>query len=225
MANISEIGKNLSVLIITTNDLDWQTFGAWYGVHKNLPEAQVVIGCVRNKEIPFQYFQWTKRLKVPLFYINPFSEEFQANRLYVFRAAHSSLPENVLIINPYTMVIDPLSLELVEAINSADPFLWADGKVWLSHNMPRGDIDEMINQHFLEKLEIEPPPKKLVKDAKEEGLHSIVSIEKGCGRWLHTAKGCPFSNAGNLVSDSMSINENRIIELWKRMVILYSTSA
>lgn len=62
------------------------------------------------------------------------------------------------------------------------------------------------------------------KEAKETTeLSPLVGYTKGVGKWLHKSKGCPFSNAGGLASDEMTVNEHRIIDLWKRMTTLFSS--
>lgn len=80
----------------------------------------------------------------------------------------------------------------------------------------------MIDRHCLEDSVL--PNSMLFPEAKDSvELIELISFEKGCGRWINTAKGCPFSSAGGLVSTEMTVNEARIIELWKRMVPLYNT--
>jgi hypothetical protein len=63
----------------------------------------------------------------------------------------------------------------------------------------------------------------LCHEAKLENTpQTIVSYKEGCGKWLNTAKGCPFSNAAGLVSEDMTPNERSVIELWDKMVPVYS---
>ncbi len=62
---------------------------------------------------------------------------------------------------------------------------------------------------------------KEAKDTKE--LWPLIGYTKGVGKWLHKSKGCPFSSAGGLASDEMTVNEHRIIDLWKRMTTLFSS--
>ena len=63
---------------------------------------------------------------------------------------------------------------------------------------------------------------KICVDAKLcQDVHPLVTYHKGCGKWIDRSKGCPFSSAGGLVTPDLTVNETRIIELWKKMVPLY----
>ncbi len=218
---ITETGENLSVLITTETGQDWQTFATWYSIYKNLPCAKIAITCARNKETPFQYFQWTKRLKTPSIRHEPFNPEDPiSSRLDAVGKAFSEgiVQGTVLVIKPLIAVIDVLDQKILELFNSRTQIF--DNDVWFLKNP---NISDMLNEYLLEDKSIEFEENSLCVEAKtSEDIHPIVSYQKGCGRWIDTLKGCPFSNANGLIGAEMTSNENRIIELWKKMCSLYS---
>jgi hypothetical protein len=92
--------------------------------------------------------------------------------------------------------------------------------VWFLRDV---DAGKMIEDLFLDenKLDVTAEPLCIeAKDSNETGC--LVSYKKGCGKWINTAKGCPFSNAGGLAVADMTASEHRVIELWRKMATLYS---
>jgi hypothetical protein len=221
---INHTGKNLSILITTKANQDWQTFATWYSFYKNLPEASVVIACVRSEETPYQYFQWAKRLRIKILYQKQLGENATLTRLNLVSMARSLLQDNILVVPVYTMAIDTLDPQLVEIINSRETIFCPDNDVWLFKGIDQVGINEMINRYVLDDIKIEEikPPISLIKEVKETEFYPLVSYRKGCGKWIDTLRGCPLSNAEGLISGHMTVNENRVIELWKKMVNLYS---
>lgn len=214
---ITKFGKELSVLIITEPGYDWQAFASWYSVYKNIPDATIAIVSLRNNETPFQLFQWAKRLKLSLFHMQSLFNDPIAKKLNAVKEAkkRNLITENVLVISHLTMILEPFDANTLEILNK---------KTKLSSNclyLQNENIDNMLNDILLsnDTYNLE----EFCFEAKEtECLSSIISYQKGCGKWIHTLKGCPFSNAAGLVNTNMTVNEIRIIDLWKRMCQLYS---
>jgi hypothetical protein len=186
-------------------------------------------------------FQWAKRLQIPVHYTNPIGEvkitvdsiidttdKKSLNWLHVTRLAqHNKLiGENLLIVEPLTMVLSPLCpKEILDTWNLFDRFQWFGEEAWLLKNILQQEIESRIDDYYLNKNKIYPTEPSFVYDAKSTSdLKSIVSYKKGCGKWIHTATGCPFHNAAGLVRDEMTSNEREIIELWKKMVPLFSAA-
>lgn len=216
---ITELGKNLSVVIVTETGQDWQAFATWYSIFKNLPDANVSIVSFRNGETPFHMFQWAKRLKIPLVHAQPAFDEGPIVRL--LEAAkivekRKWVGDRVLVIPHLTMSLKTLDSKLVGYFSYEKP-IFASNAVFLKNS----DVDEILNDVLLDAKTLEI--NEFCHEAKEtETLSSIVSYQKGCGKWIHKLKGCPFSNAAGLVTSDMTVNEIRIIDLWKRMCQLYS---
>lgn len=218
---ITETGNGLSVLITTETGQDWQAFGTWYSIYKNLPDAKIAISIARNEETPFQYFQWTKRINIPVIRHNMFDTENPiASRLDVIGKAISlkMIESPILAIKPLVMAIDVLDQNLLEKLNSDSNIF--DNDVWF---LKQPNISDMMNTFLLKQIPIETQEKSLCEEAKEsQNVRSLVSYKKGCGKWIDKLKGCPFSNANGLMIADMTSCENRIIDLWKRMCTLYS---
>lgn len=218
---ISSTGRNLSVLIISETGMDWQTFATWYSFYKNLPDAKLSLYCHRNSDFSFVYFQWAKRLKIPCMKAKPYAEggSEYINWLGALKNAQDSglSQQPVLIVRPYVMAIDAISNRLLKKFQTKKA--WKDDYVLYVNEQ---NIDELIYKYYIEDDVIESPEEKICYDAKlSTDLHSLVSYQKGCGRWIDTAKGCPFSSAGGLITSELTANETRVIELWKKMVPLY----
>lgn len=209
------------MLITTETGQDWQAFGTWYSIYKNLPDAKIAISIARNEETPFQYFQWTKRINIPVIRHNMFDTENPiASRLDVIGKAISlkMVESPILAIKPLVMAIDVLDQNLLEKLNSDSNIF--DNDVWF---LKQPNISDMMNTFLLKQIPIETQEKSLCEEAKEsQNVRSLVSYKKGCGKWIDKLKGCPFSNANGLMIADMTSCENRIIDLWKRMCTLYS---
>ena len=216
---IEETGKNLNILITTEPGKDWQTFMSWYSVFKNAPDAKVTIACQRNKETPFQLYQWAKKVNVPVVHHDPFAKEpndpfFQdkiLNRLNAIKI--SGIKENLLVLSPLVIIAETFDPKITEV---AELF---DEKVWF---LQRVNIDERIDSHVLEGVNIKQTNSVCVEAKECDEPACLVSLKKGCGKWIDTSKGCPFSNAAGLALETMTINEHRIIDLWKKLCPLYS---
>jgi hypothetical protein len=215
---IGETGQNLSVLILTETGKDWETFGTWYSLNKNLPDAEVVIACKRQAPTPFRLYQWARRLKLKLVYYNQTENDQIANRLNVLHnVVNTKLTNNnILIVQPLIMAIDCLD-EKTRSLMEAN---WINEDVWFLRNP---NVAEMLNKYLMHESKIQYDEQPICIEAKEsDHLTCLVSYKKGCGKWIDTLRGCPFSNAAGLATTSMTANENRIIELWKKMCSLYS---
>ena len=237
---ITDTGQNLDVLIVAGPTQNWQAFGTWYSIHKNLPEAKVRVFCIRSPEPSYQLFQWAKRLKVPVHFLNPIGEikitvdsmictkeKQDLNWLNVVRIAqHNKLVGNhVLIVEPLTMALSPLPTEILCLWNGPLPFECFCEQAWYLKDITQEDVEKRIDDFYLKSDKLSLSPNPFIHDAKNTSeLKSIVNYKKGCGKWIHTATGCPFHNAAGLVIDEMTPNERKIIDLWKRMVPLFSAA-
>jgi hypothetical protein len=218
---ITETGQNLSILIITEPELNWQTFATWYSFYKNLPEAKVAVVCHRTGETPFVYYQWAKRLNVPIIHKKPLSSDDEAvSRLSAADSAikHKHVTDPVLIVKPLTMATDILDQKSLDRLNQ--PGIICDQDTMF---LSRVDLASMIDSFYLEDKKVPITDEPLCIEAKDtDQICCLVRYAKGCGKWINSAKGCPFSSAGGLLSADMTANENRVIELWRRMTTLYN---
>lgn len=211
---INKTGKNIDVLIASKVSTDWATFAAWYSVMKKLPSAKVTIACMRTGETPYQLFQWVRRIQNTNFIkYKKFSESETSNKLSVLNSLQQSgtIGENILLLDPYMMVLDVLNEEMIDILSKGISFR---------------ETTDLFNNSMLEEEKILKeihPIFSLWREAKEtDSVWPVINYKKGVGKWIHTARGCPFSNAAGLVSEEMTINEHRIIDLWKKMTPLFS---
>lgn len=225
---ITETGSGLHVLIFTEPGKDWETFATWYSFFKNLPDAARSIFCLKNDKMPFQFYQWAKRLNMPVVFMNGEFHEGDSvpdhESLNMLLAAgdcekrNNIKINNILIVKPLTMAIDLLNDQILDRLNSStnikDDYIWyMKDQVYI----------ELFENYFSKNLKPEIAEKPLCIEAKEsEEIACFTGYRKGCGKWIDTAVGCPFSSAGGLATTEMTANECRIIELWERMVSLYS---
>ena len=150
---ITETGKNLSVLITTETGQDWQTFATWYSIYKNLPDAKVAITSARNSETPFQYFQWTKKVNIPVIRHELFDTENEiTSRLDAVSKAISQniIGDHILVIKPLVMIIDVLDESILKIFNSDQHCF--DKDVWF---LKQPNIPDILNRFFLEESSIQ----------------------------------------------------------------------
>lgn len=215
---VNRYGKNLNILIVTEVGRDWRAYASWYSFYHNVPEAKVHIACLRNKNAPFQLFQWAKRLKVPLFYSN---EDSEYRFVQLMNCARRVDKENLLVVDDMTMALDVFGPKILDVLNVKEVCFDPNYQVQFFR---KNNIDDLLNQILLENKT--PYSEPMCFEAKEsEQLVCLATYRKGCGKWIDTSKGCPFSSAAGLASTEMTVNENRIIELWKRMCSMYSATA
>ncbi len=201
---ITESGENLDIIIETDESDDWRTFQSWYSVFKNLPDANITVVCNRNKRIEFQYFQWLRRLKINHFYQNMPENRFFTS-LNMSRSRKFS-ENDALIIRCGTMVTSLLDDSLLK--------LMSNEKCILNEDVA------YVKKDFSTET---PNTTPIAFEAKDtENGQCLITFNKGCGRWINSMRGCPFSSANAFVTNNLTVNELRIINLWKQMPPLYS---
>jgi hypothetical protein len=216
---ITDTGGGLSVLIVCEPEQDWQSFSTWYSLFKNLPDAKAAIVCHRNGQTPFVYYQWAKRLNIPVLYRTPGGDDPRARWLEAAQAAGQLgyVGPQVLVVRPLTVAVDLLDAATLDRLNGANTICTPEA--WFMRGQDAGGL---LDAFYLSGWRPEPAADLVVEANETEAPASLVRYEKGCGKWIHTARGCPFSSAAGLAKIGMTANENRIIELWKKMVPLYN---
>lgn len=213
----TSLGENLNILILTEPTHDWLAFSSWYSITKNLPHAKIAIVCVRNLEVGFQYFQWMKRLRVPHRFINPADRQPETILNALLLANTEGLIEDgrdTLVITSHVMTVQ----ELGSLPNTT---------CWAGHNclwVPQASaavVKNLVDEYMLTDLKLSEV--HFIQEAKDASFPcTFVSIHKGVGTWIDTKKGCPFSSAASVMAEDITVNELRIVELWRKMVSLYN---
>lgn len=217
---IEKTGGGLQVVIATKSGLDWQTFACWYSLHKSLPDAEVVIVINRTTTVDWQYYQWAKRLRVPHIFQNAVFERQHAHYLQTASLCATDTL-GTLVVSPWVMFVNPLNDHLHELFNDDMHVHTYDAHCMFLRYRGTQAFNKAIDDVM---LGVSTATESLI--AHEAKDHSdpwpIISNYKGCGKWIHTMKGCPFSSATGMTGHDMTCNEWKIIEQWRRMVPLYN---
>lgn len=217
---INELGKNLSVVVVTSNGQDWEAFCTWYSCFKNLPEAKTCLLVFRNELTPFLYFQWAKRLGVPAVHTKLFDPDRpDASLMDGLNKCYARIGKQVLLLKPLTVVSEPFSPPLLKTLNTQKTVF--DENFWFLSDL---DYAAQLDQFYLTDFAIKEEMLHSVQAKESERPECIINYGKGVGRWIDRSRGCPFSNASGLAMQGMTANENRIIELWKSMCSLYQAT-
>lgn len=218
---INEFGLNLDIVILTETGQDWQAFATWYSIWKNLPEAKIQIVCRRNQQAPFQYFQWVHRMKVSLAHIAADAPTEPLYLVHTLEEHKLRSSNNILLVDCCTLCVDVFDNRTLSILNDPSYDILQNQNTFFSHLNKHSDAWE--NHQLLGNSQCRYNDNVLVHEAKDSNsVFPLISIRKGCGRWIDTLKGCPLANASGLISESMTANENRVIELWRKMATLYS---
>lgn len=214
---VTETGANLDIVILAEAKEDWQAFASWYSINHYLPDANITMICNRNYDVQFQSFQWAKRLTVRHSYRNPEDDKILMVLNTLLETKQKKYwDKRVLLIKTPILFVDVLNdIDLFK-----EKFILNDLACYF--NGPLIDLEEIVNNYFLLN-QLNNTNKMLYQEVKTCNKHcSIVSCFKGCGRWINTMKGCPFSGASGMLTENMTINEIKVNDLWRKMVHLYS---
>lgn len=220
---ITKFGDNLHVLLIPNINEDWEIFASWYSVNKNLPYASVSLVYNMKEDItPFQIFQWAKRLEISTCGLLDQNDDI-LNIISALYQTVRKVKKTILILSSLNMVLKPLTSDYLEIINNNKGLTWDQNGVGIC-TMSIKDLEDAWNKHVLTGSIPNLQTLNLITEANEtDEPKSLVSYKKGCGKWIHKKIGCPFSSAGGLINEVMTVNEQKIVELWRKMVPLYSS--
>lgn len=220
---VTEFGDNLHVLLIPDIGEDWEIFASWYSVNKNLPYASVsLIYNIQEGVTPFQIFQWSKRLNIPTCGLLDRKDKM-LNLIIALYKTLKEVNKPILFLSSLSMVLKPLDSNIINIINNPNQLIWDQGNMGVC-TMGLGDLEEIWNKYVLTGFAPNLQLMSLISEANEtDEPKSLISYNKGCGKWIHKKVGCPFASAGGLVKEVMTVNEQKIVDLWRKMVPLYSS--
>lgn len=222
MDMIEKTGQGLHIIIATETAQDWPTFCCWYSARKSLPDAKITVVVNRTTRIEFQYYQWLKRLQVPHRFQNPIYRNQNLHKLQVACTAWDESAKATLVVSPHVAFLSQWNEQLAGHIESLGSNFLHDDYSLLAGYREKAEIMAVIDQIFLEGAEI-GATSSICPEAKETvDAWPLVGYFKGCGKWINTMTDCPFTGASGIVGADMSVNEWKIIEMWRRMVPLYS---
>lgn len=228
--SISPSGKNLNVVISNIASLsnEWMTFCSWYSIFKNAPDANVSFVSQRSISQIHQLFNWADRLPIPYAYYNSVSKDCQhINKLVSLKTLlqRNLTKTPLLCIDPEIVLTESLDAnKLNEFLQKNKAIQSEDEKVWF---IPDSQfILDSIDNYYLRNTALNMPfCEGLCVDAQSHP-NPLVSFNKGLGRfvtakWIDKNKGCPFGKANRFQTDSLTVNEKRILNLWKKLAPLY----
>ena len=101
---ISSLGNGLTVVIACdyATHHDWMSFLTYWSLLKKLPDARVVVTCVR-KQMNMDIFLWPLRCHVPFLYHKPMSD--QELHKFVVNHQKSNVTSNVIIVKPSVVFV------------------------------------------------------------------------------------------------------------------------
>jgi len=183
---------------------NWMAFACWYSLNVNLPDARVRIVAKRGIDGPF--FTWAARCGVSLLNHREMPGE---SKLWRAQVAGVRLP--CLILDPDVLAVREPTPEFLALRGNAQDVA---GKVWF------------LKDRVEKPIAVEP---LLCRPAKDDNFCTFTSYEGGWGKFVTTA--CinsgdyPFRKAERWQADEMSLNELKVLELWKRMDRLFNVVA
>ncbi len=89
---------------------NFMSFACWYSLHKNLPDANILLACERPEEMKMDLFQWVYRLQIPFFYYqktDPITQAIQTDK--------ATYP--ILTLPCDTICLDTLDHTIIDKIN------------------------------------------------------------------------------------------------------------
>lgn len=228
--SISPSGKNLNIVIsnIASITHEWMTFSSWYSIFKNAPDSHVSFVSQRSSSQIHQLFNWADRLPIPYMYYNSASDESQyINKLLSLKALlqRKLTKTPLLCIDPDIILTESIDVDnLNEFLEKNKAIQSEDKKVWF---IPDSQfILDSIDDYYLRNITSSMLSCPWLCVDAQSPPNSLVSFNKGCGRfvtakWIDKNKGCPFGKASRFQTDSLTVNEKRILDLWKKLAPLY----
>jgi len=205
---VTSTGKGLNVLIKSEYSFssNWMSFGSWYSVQKNLPDANVAVVCdgVFKFEQVSGCFTWPGKVGVNIFKCENFDDFFiklfDRNNCNLF-----DLP--LLILDKGVMVVDELSSSVLNCFNeenilSDDFVMFLKGK-----NLKR----DFLNRKFKDF--------SFSVDVKSDDDSCFISFGDNFvpHEWIH-------SNKVGLYEDVQpsNFNETKVLDIWSQAGKVFS---
>ena len=180
-------------------------FACWYSLSVNLPDARVSLAVKRS--VRGDYFAWAQRCGVTVHYHKDMPGEAK-----LWQAQVAGVQPPCIILDPDVLAVRELTPEILALQNNCQA---SNNKVWFL----KDSIGKPLQTASC--LCIMPDT---------EDFSTFVSYEKGWGKFVTAdcinRNDYPFRRPDRFSSgEQMSLNELRIMELWKRMDRVFSVVA
>jgi len=230
--SITPLGDRLNILITCDFSLhdDWMAFASWYSIYKNLPDANVTIFCARGLKDHFHSFQWPYRLLADFYQHENVGTKFGnllLNKFYGLACGLGDIAQPLFVIDQDVMCMRSLTAAALLCLNS--PTLrYAKGDGFLFFNeQPREKFIRVINT--LANGADEKVLDEVFGEPEDIEVSSIFAhYRESCGQfvkedWIREQRMSPFSFTDMFRTPVLSHNEKRILDLWKKMDVIYQT--
>lgn len=223
---ITNDGRGVYILINTSSTIhnEWLSFCSWYSIFKNLPESEVVIACARQgrNDSPLG-FLWPYKTSTQYFQHKNLGE---LNQLLAISIAMKQglVKQPLIVVNDKTFAIRKFSEKLIHQFQSND-FIRSDS-IWYFNNHSFEMIAEAINKNKEDCEEREEFAQECSVQNKFSPSFSYFNSQ--CARfdfddWVKKYSVPPFAYAHKFKSIKMTVNQNKILDLWKRVTNLYES--
>lgn len=199
---VTSTGKGLNVLIRSEYSFssNWMSFGSWYSVQKNLPDANVAIVCdgAFDFEKTSDCFAWASRLGVNVFKCNNFDDFF----VELFDRKNCNLFDlPLLILDKGVVVVDELSSSVLDCFNEEN-ILSDDFVMFLKD---KGLKNDFLNRKFKDF--------SFAADVESDAASCFVSFGENFvpHDWIH-------SNKVGFYEDvcPSNFNETKVWDIWSQ---------
>ena len=195
---------------------DWQAFCTWYSLQKAMPDIQSHIVIEQNpRKSLFGNYLWAKKLHIPQT-IDP----LEKNSPKLFLTMLSILFQKKVIHDQQPFFIVKDNVVCLKETNASNLKISQD-LCFACGTSSLEEIEQITNDYFIDSNTFDFGNIKEYGPVKDRRVFNFVNIDDGCGSWINTIKGCPFSAADRFASEDMTNNEKKVIDEWKKMTALY----
>jgi hypothetical protein len=195
--NISVTGNGLNVIILSNLDFhsEWMAFSSWYSLHKNIPDANVSLFVKKSKNLTKEYHKWANKANIKIKRISNIESEMQN-----LETPCLILEQGILAIRPLNKTM--LNHTFAQNADTSAIFMNGDFKVY-----EKNIVDD------------------LCVDCQSDKQSSFVNVNN-CGNynknsWIEQSNFPPFPSANSLKTETTSVNERLVLNLWSSMSQAY----
>lgn len=205
---VTSTGKGLNVLIKSEYSFssNWLSFGSWYSVQKNLPDANVAIVC--DGAVQFESisgcFVWTGKVGANIFKCENFDDFF----IKLFDRKNCNLFDlPLLILDKGVVVIDELSSSVLNCFNEEN-ILADDFVMFLKGKNLKKDF---LNREFKDF--------SFSVDVKSDADSCFISFGENFvpHEWIHSNKVGFYEDV-----QPSNFNETKVLDIWSQAGKVFS---
>jgi len=217
---MNSLGDGLSVVIRAEHRLhhDWMAFASWYSFTKNLPDAQISLVCVRNPKIFYEFLIWPKKVGLKVVMYPPGDGEPHLYAAHIAMRSKNAF-QPMFVVDAWTMVLREPDKNFLAFLEKSLYVESEDNTVWYFKDIAKEAILGLGDPAVVCGL----------STASQDASLSMLSCSNTCGNfnitgWIDRQE-YPFPHADKFAKTQMSANEVQILNLWKSMDTVFSTTS